>query len=76
MLGPVVGFAGAHKADRGLSVLLGETGAFGSLVSFDGKTDRAREFKLAARARCALCGTERSIDRITYDRYTAASCAA
>jgi len=76
VLGPVVGFAGALMADRALSVLLGETGVFGRLVSFDGKTDRAREFKLAARARCALCGTERSIDRITYDRYTAASCAA
>ncbi len=76
MLGPVVGFAGALMADRALSLLLGDTSVFGNLVSFDGKTDRVRELNLSARARCALCGPERNIDRISYDRYTAASCAA
>ena len=76
VLGPVVGFAGALMADRALSVLLGDTSVFGTLVSYDAKTDRARELTLAARALCALCGPERSIDSISYDRYTAPSCAA
>ncbi|HKO46508.1 MAG TPA: HesA/MoeB/ThiF family protein [Polyangiaceae bacterium] len=76
VLGPVVGFAGALLADRALSVLLGDTRVFGNLVSFDGKTDRARELTLAARPRCALCSAEPSISSITYDRYTAANCAA
>jgi hypothetical protein len=49
---------------------------FGNLVSFDGKTDRAREITLAARPRCALCSAESSIATISYDRYTAANCAA
>ena len=76
VLGPVVGFAGALMADRALSILLAENSVFGSIVSFDAKTDRVREFSLAARAECALCGPGRSIQNITYDRYTAASCAA
>jgi len=63
-------------ADRALSVLLGDASVFGTLVSYDAKTDRARELTLAARALCALCGPERSIDSISYDRYTAPSCAA
>jgi len=76
VLGPVVGFAGALMADRALSALLGDESVFGNLVSFDGKTDRARELTLHARPRCALCSAERSIATISYDRYTAASCAA
>ena len=76
VLGPVVGFAGALMADRALSVLLGDSSVFGNLVSFDGKTDRARALTLAARPRCALCSAERNIETITDDRYTAASCAA
>jgi adenylyltransferase/sulfurtransferase len=76
VLGPVVGFAGALMADRALSVLAGDTSVFGRLVSYDGKADRAREITLAARSQCALCGSERHIDRITHNRYTAPSCAA
>jgi len=76
VLGPVVGFIGALMADRALSVLLGDSRVFGNLISFDGKADRARELTLHARPRCALCSSERSIATITYDRYTAASCAA
>jgi molybdopterin/thiamine biosynthesis adenylyltransferase len=76
VLGPVVGFAGALMADRALSVLLGDRSSFGTLVSYDGKTDRARQLTLAARPGCALCSAERSITSISYDRYTAASCAA
>jgi molybdopterin/thiamine biosynthesis adenylyltransferase len=76
VLGPVVGFAGALMADRALSVLLGDRAVFGSIVSYDGKTDRARAVSVAARAHCALCGPERNIDSISYARYTAPSCAA
>ena len=76
VLGPVVGFAGALMADRALSVLLGNTSVFGNLVSFDGQTDRARQLTLTARTRCALCSADRNITSISYDRYTAASCAA
>jgi adenylyltransferase/sulfurtransferase len=79
VLGPVVGLAGALMADRALSVLLEDSGAssvFGTLVSFDGKADSARQHALRARARCALCSPERTIDSITYERYIAPSCAA
>ncbi|HWZ87603.1 MAG TPA: HesA/MoeB/ThiF family protein [Polyangiaceae bacterium] len=76
VLGPVVGFAGALMADRALSVLLDDRSLFGSVVSYDGKTDRARSVLVAARARCALCSAERTIDSISYARYTAPSCAA
>ena len=76
VLGPVVGFAGALMADRALSVLLGDRRVFGEIVSYDGKTDRARAWSLTARKLCALCGPERRIDAIQYDRYTAPSCAA
>jgi adenylyltransferase/sulfurtransferase len=76
VLGPVVGFAGALMADRGLSVLLGEQAVFGSLVSYDAKSDRARELALNARSGCALCSSQRSIDSISYERYAAPSCAA
>jgi len=76
VLGPIVGFIGALMADRALSVLLGDDRVFGNLISFDGKTDRARELTLQPRPRCALCSSERSIANITYDRYTAANCAA
>ncbi|MEP7051901.1 MAG: HesA/MoeB/ThiF family protein [Pseudomonadota bacterium] len=76
VLGPVVGFAGALMADRALSILLGDRALFGSFISYDAGADRAREFSLTARSECALCGPERNIQDITYDRYTAASCAA
>jgi adenylyltransferase/sulfurtransferase len=76
VLGPVVGFAGALMADRALSVLLADLSVFGTLVSYDAKTDRAREVSLRARAGCALCSAQRSIDDITYERYVAPSCAA
>jgi molybdopterin/thiamine biosynthesis adenylyltransferase len=76
VLGPVVGFAGALMADRALSVLLAERSVFGTVVSYDGKSDRARAVSVAARAGCALCGAERAIDEIRDARYTAPSCAA
>ena len=76
VLGPVVGFAGALMADRALSILLGDRTLFGNVVSYDAKADRAREFSVAQRAECALCGPHRNIHDISYDRYTAASCAA
>ncbi len=76
VLGPVVGLAGALMADRALSVLLGDSSVCGTLVSYDGKTDRARELDLSARDDCALCSEQRDIDTIRYERYTAPSCAA
>lgn len=76
VLGPVVGLAGALMADRALSVLLADRSVFGSLVSYDGKVDHARELRLSARNDCALCSSQRQIHTITYERYTAPSCAA
>src|SRR4051812_27638478 len=76
VLGPVVGLAGALMADRALSVLLGDASVFGRLVSYDAKADRIRELTLTGRSSCALCGGEPQIDSITYERYTAPSCAA
>jgi adenylyltransferase/sulfurtransferase len=76
VIGPVVGLAGALLADRALSILLGEASVCGAITSYDGKADRARVVAVARRANCALCGAERAIDDITYDRYTAPSCAA
>jgi len=76
VMGPLVGFAGALMADRALSILEGDEAVLGTLTTFDGKTDRARSLPLGARAKCALCGPERTIQTITCDRYTAPSCAA
>jgi molybdopterin/thiamine biosynthesis adenylyltransferase len=76
VLGPVVGFAGALMADRALSVLLGEPSVFGTLVSYDGKSDRARAISVSARDECTLCGTQRTIHDLSYDRYAAPGCAA
>jgi len=76
VLGPVVGFAGALMADRALSVLLGDRSVFGTVVSYDGKADRARAVAVGARVKCALCSAERTIHGISYARYTAPSCAA
>jgi molybdopterin/thiamine biosynthesis adenylyltransferase len=76
VIAPVVGFAGALMADRALSVLLGDGSVFGTVISYDGKADRARAVTVGARAQCALCGAERAIHSISYDRYTAPSCAA
>ena len=76
VIGPLVGFAGALMADRALSILLGDRAFFGSVVSYDGKADRARLVALVARSGCALCSAERAIDSITHARYTAPSCAA
>lgn len=76
VMGPLVGFAGALMADRALSILLGDERAVGTIVSYDGKTDRARSVAVSARPSCALCSAERHIQTITYDRYTAPSCAA
>jgi molybdopterin/thiamine biosynthesis adenylyltransferase len=76
VIGPVVGLAGALMADRALSVLLGDRSPFGTIVSYDGKSDRARGVSVSARPGCALCSTERSISDIHSGRYTAPSCAA
>ncbi|HTA94276.1 MAG TPA: HesA/MoeB/ThiF family protein [Polyangiaceae bacterium] len=76
VLGPVVGFTGALMADGALSVLLADRAVFGTVVSYDGKTDRARSVAVGARSDCALCGAERAIVAINYARYTAPSCAA
>ena len=76
VLGPVVGFCGALMADLALRVLSGDATAFGSLYTFDGRTDRLRQVSVAPRANCALCGSTPSITDITESRYTAPSCAA
>lgn len=76
VIGPVVGLAGALMADRALSMLLGDRSPFGTVVSYDGKADRARVVSISARPRCTLCSPERTIDEIDSARYTAPSCAA
>src|SRR5882724_13302728 len=66
VLGPVVGFAGALMADRALSVLLGDHAVFGTVVSYDGKSYRARAVAVGARSQCALCSAARAIESIDY----------
>jgi molybdopterin/thiamine biosynthesis adenylyltransferase len=72
VVGPVVGVVGALQADLALAVLAGRS-VFGTLVTFDGLSDRLRRRIVAARPDCGLCGdraTQRSVDA---NRYVVAS---
>jgi molybdopterin/thiamine biosynthesis adenylyltransferase len=72
--GPVCGVAGAVAADRAMRILGGDASAFGSIVTYDGRSDRLREVRVAARPGCPLCGERRTITAITPDRYEAYDC--
>lgn len=71
ILGPVAGVIAAVAMDLALA-LARRDDVGGTLVRFDGRTDRLRTVRVEARADCALCGTAqiRSIERA---RYTAES---
>ena len=68
--GPVCGVAGAVAADRAIRILDGDRTAVGTIVTYDGLTDRLREIEVHPRANCALCGAEATIGTIDARRYT------
>lgn len=76
--GPVCGVAGAIAADRVLRLLAGDSAVLGTLVTYDGRSDRLREVPLFPRRDCALCGeapTVRELDGARYDSAAAPSSA-
>ena len=75
VMGPVVGVCGALMADLALRLLAGET-PFGTIHTFDGKTDRLRSVAVAARGDCPLCGSSPKIFDIIESRYIQGICAA
>jgi molybdopterin/thiamine biosynthesis adenylyltransferase len=75
VMGPVVGVAGALMADLALGVLMGSP-RYGTVFSYEGKSDRLRPTPLAARPGCALCGDDPSILNVEEQRYTRQICAA
>jgi len=76
VMGPVVGFCGALMADLALRVLAGDASVFGSLYTYDGRSDRLRQVTAAARTDCPLCGSSPSVLEIDESRYVTPSCAA
>ncbi|HYQ17219.1 MAG TPA: HesA/MoeB/ThiF family protein [Polyangiaceae bacterium] len=76
VMGPVVGFCGALMADLALRVLAGDASVFGSLYTYDGRSDRLRQVAAGARADCPLCGSSPSVLEIDESRYVTPSCAA
>ena len=68
--GPVCGVAGAVAADRAIRSLEGDRTAVGTIVTYDGLTDRLRQIEVHPRANCALCGAEATIGTIDARRYT------
>jgi len=74
VVGPVCGVAGALAADLALSILRGETRAFGFVVSFDGLADKLRRVPFKPRAGCALCGEQPDIRDISERRYAGPVC--
>lgn len=75
VVGPVCGVAGALAADLALRWLAGAEGAFGFVLTFDGRKDVLRKVPLRARRSCALCGSAPSILSIDASRYLGPSCA-
>jgi len=69
-VGPMVGVVAAAQADLALSILAGRD-VFGTLFTFDGKTLASRRRLSAARPSCPLCGDQRTIRDIQYERYGA-----
>lgn len=76
VMGPVVGVVAALQVDLALGVIDGRDVA-GTLVTFDGKTERVRRRKASWRASCPLCGQTKTISRVDRARYLApAACVA
>lgn len=76
VMGPVVGFAGALMADLALRVLAEDAPPYGTLFSYDGKSDRLRAVEISARPGCPLCGSAPRISSIDEKVYIQPSCAA
>jgi molybdopterin/thiamine biosynthesis adenylyltransferase len=74
VMGPVVGVAAAAQVDLALAMIGGED-AGGQLVTFDGRTARARRRTVARRRDCPLCGDVPRIHRIEAEAYHAPECA-
>jgi molybdopterin/thiamine biosynthesis adenylyltransferase len=70
VVGPVCGVAGAVAADRALRLLEGDASVGGSIVTYDGLSDRLRSIPVRPRTPCALCGEARDIVAIDPERYT------
>jgi molybdopterin/thiamine biosynthesis adenylyltransferase len=73
VLGPVLGVLGAIQADLALSLLDGDP-VEGTLVTYDGLSDRLRRRVIHSREDCLLCGQKGQddrIDRIDPSRYIA-----
>ena len=68
VMGPVVGVVAALQIDLVLGFLDGREVA-GTLVTFDGKSERVRRRRASWRASCPLCGETKSITRIDRARY-------
>jgi molybdopterin/thiamine biosynthesis adenylyltransferase len=68
VVGPVVGIVGALQADLALA-LLADLPVAGTLVTFDGKTDRLRRRMLTARPSCELCGISSTLRQVDATRY-------
>lgn len=74
VVGPVCGVAGALAADRALAILAGRASAYGTIVTYDGRTDRLRAVAVTPRAGCPLCGDAATIASLDAARYVAAAC--
>lgn len=72
--GPVCGVSGAIAADRVLRLLGGDASVLGTLVTYDGRSDRLREVPLFPRRDCALCGEAPTVRDLDGARYGAPAC--
>ena len=73
VLGPICGVAGAIAADRVVAVLR-ERDVFGSIVTFDGRTDRLRSVAIRPRSDCPLCGAFPTVTALDAARYVSPDC--
>jgi molybdopterin/thiamine biosynthesis adenylyltransferase len=70
VIGPVCGMVGALQAHFALKILDGATPPpFGTLATFDGRTDALRVRRTVRRNQCPLCGVSPTIDAIESSRY-------
>lgn len=74
VMGPVCGIIGAIQADLALAFTKGKD-VGGTLVTFDGKTERVRRRRASLRASCPLCGDTKTISTVDRTRYAPVDCA-